>query len=243
MNVRKLTDKGTDLFRDYLGRIRTGAKEAAPRSLLTDRESSSPMPGNAEVEDRDLRTRADAAEYLVKALAKIPQDQVDHNPALWNWLTLFFFDQICPTRADGTRKVAEEARYLLPPITDARHFQRYYRHVLAGSYRIRRQHGSSGKVFLCGDISVFDDFNEQLASRMELISNRAVVEAADVLYFDPARQKAKRGAGTKDRAGTLRRFVTVLQQFDLTYDLYSMNGKELLELLPGEFEKWRGPNA
>jgi hypothetical protein len=31
----------------------------------------------------------------------------------------------------------------------------------------------------------------------------------------------------------------VVQQLDLTYDLYSMTGEQILQLLPGEFDRWR----
>jgi len=43
----------------------------------------------------------------------------------------------------------------------------------------------------------------------------------------------------KDMPGTLYRFIDVIQQLDLTYDLYSMNGEEILGLLPPEFDRWR----
>jgi len=31
----------------------------------------------------------------------------------------------------------------------------------------------------------------------------------------------------------------VVQQLDLTHDLYSMTGEEVLSLLPSEFDEWR----
>ena len=32
--------------------------------------------------------------------------------------------------------------------------------------------------------------------------------------------------------------VDVIQQFDLTYDLYSLTGRQILRLLPDEFRRW-----
>ena len=32
-----------------------------------------------------------------------------------------------------------------------------------------------------------------------------------------------------------------LQQLDVTYDIYGLSGEQLLELLPPEFDVWRGP--
>jgi len=41
--------------------------------------------------------------------------------------------------------------------------------------------------------------------------------------------------------GTLYRFIDVVQQLGLTYDLYSMTGDQILQLLPSEFDRWRQP--
>ena len=40
--------------------------------------------------------------------------------------------------------------------------------------------------------------------------------------------------------GTFYRFIGIIQQLDLNYDLYSMSGNEILDLLPPEFNKWKG---
>jgi hypothetical protein len=43
----------------------------------------------------------------------------------------------------------------------------------------------------------------------------------------------------KNSPGTLLRFINIIQQLDLTYDLYSLGGEEILALLPPEFDKWK----
>jgi len=59
------------------------------------------------------------------------------------------------------------------------------------------------------------------------------------LYFDRKTAKPKRGSLMKNSPGTLYRFIDVVQQLHLTYDLYSMTGEEVLDLLPSEFDRWR----
>jgi hypothetical protein len=60
------------------------------------------------------------------------------------------------------------------------------------------------------------------------------------MYFNESENKPKRGAlMEKSSPGTLLRFIDVIQQLDLTYDLYSLNGEEILALLPPEFDKWK----
>jgi hypothetical protein len=171
-------------------------------------------------------------------LAPLDRAEIDHNPGVWNWLSLFYFDRLCPPAA-GRRSPGRDYRYVLPPVDDAEHFRHYYRHLLAGAYTIYRLHQTGARVLLCGAIEKFDDFNEQLASRQEFVSNPGIIEAADLLYFDATAGKPRRGAASnKRRPGTLRRYVDVIQQFDLTYDLYSLTGSQILKLLPEEFRKW-----
>ena len=45
----------------------------------------------------------------------------------------------------------------------------------------------------------------------------------------------------KKSPGTLFRFIDVIQQLDLAY--YSMSGKDIIGLLPPEFDKWKGEAA
>jgi hypothetical protein len=79
-------------------------------------------------------------------------------------------------------------------------------------------------------------------SRRDLIANRGVIEAALALYFDAQRGRPKAGAqGSLHQPGTVRRFVRVLQQLDVTYDIFGLSGEQLLELLPREFDQWRTP--
>jgi hypothetical protein len=65
-----------------------------------------------------------------------------------------------------------------------------------------------------------------------------VLSALDALYFDRDINAPKRGAASIGKKGGLRRFIRVLQQFDLTYDIQSMSCKEIISLLPAEFSQW-----
>jgi hypothetical protein len=65
------------------------------------------------------------------------------------------------------------------------------------------------------------------------------MEAANLLYIGKRDSKPKSGAISKNKAGTVYRFIDVIQQLDLNYDLYSMTGEEVLQLLPAEFNKWK----
>ena len=77
---------------------------------------------------------------------------------------------------------------------------------------------------------------EQLAARQYFISCGGIIEAANTLYNDPDRKTFKRGSTSSKRKGNIRRFINYLQQLDLTYDLYSLQGESIVEMLPREYE-------
>jgi hypothetical protein len=237
--LRRLTDEGTERFRAYLGDLRAGQQAPAPAELLTGPETSLLLSARVEV-DRDVfTTRLEAAKYLASVLTRLDRHEIDHNPGLWNWLWLFYFDQLSPATRNGAARPGRDYRYILPPVGDSEHLRHYYRHLLAGAYTVYRLHPGKARVLLCGAVDKFDDFNEQLASRQELVSNPGIVEAADLLYLYAAEGRPERGvAPNRRRLGTLRRFVDVIHQFDVTYDLYSRTGRQIVQLLSYKFARW-----
>jgi hypothetical protein len=96
-------------------------------------------------------------------------------------------------------------------------------------------------ALLCGPIYKQGDIVEQLASRQELITNKSLIGVATVLYYDSTSGRAKRGAGGKG-LGSPRRLADIIDQFNLTWDLYTMTLEEILELLPDEFDKFKNVN-
>ena len=92
-------------------------------------------------------------------------------------------------------------------------------------------------VLLYGPLFTVGHFVYQLASRGELLTNRAVLEAATSLYIDSQRLRPKRGGVSRGPGGVFR-FADVMNQFDLVWDLQSLTSDRLLTLLPSEFQKF-----
>ena len=65
------------------------------------------------------------------------------------------------------------------------------------------------------------------------------MEAATELYLGQRGTKAKRGATGERTPGSVFRFAAVLNQFDPVWDLYAMKKEQILDLLPGEFDRFR----
>jgi hypothetical protein len=161
----------------------------------------------------------------------------ERDRGLWTWLTLFYFDEVCPADGNGNREPQDEAR--LMPLLD--NHQRFYRHLLLGPFLIVRAHRDQPEraiAMLCNPLWKPGEIVEQLASRKELVTNRGVVELATRLYYDAEKKSFKRGAGSSVK-GAARRLATLLNQLDLTFYLYGMSAEELLALLPKEFDRFR----
>jgi hypothetical protein len=155
---------------------------------------------------------------------------------------LFYFDETCPRGRAGERSPGERARY----IPEVENFRRYYRHLLAGPYRIykaHRQNPSRAFVILCQQLDKPGDIVEQFASRQEIVTNGAVLEVATRLYVDPETKRQKRNAQSRVRPGAAFRLIDVLNQFDVTWDLYAMISNEMIGVLPEEFEKFNETGA
>lgn len=235
--LRRLNQKGLQGFADFLQSFKTDAPHGVPVDILTSAQTSDDIGIDITMEPQVFGSRLEAAKYLDKKLSDSGLRKVEDDTGLWAWLALFYFEQLCPPVARGQRKPGELARWI-PEVTN---YQRYYRHLLAGPYRIywtHRDNPERALALLCGPIDRPGELVEQFASRQEMVTNKAIIQSATALYIDPATKKPRRGAGGKG-PGSPRRLADVLKQFDVTWDLYTMSPQKLLTLLPNEFNRYR----
>jgi hypothetical protein len=184
-------------------------------------------------------TRLAMAQYLAPLVEQAHLTDPGAASGLWSWLAVAFFDQICPVIA-GKRIVRQRARYLMNDGASDYDFRRAARHLVFSPIYVYGLHPDSPPMsLLCQQPSVHPDMAEQLASYQQLIALPAVVAAVDDLYFDSKRRIVRPGATDRKQAGTIRRLINVCSQLDLTFDLASLKGRELVGLLPKEFNRWR----
>ncbi len=242
MKLRRLTPAGIAAFGEYLDALEHEPARLVPSDVLNKPMLSEQLPVDVEITQRKFGSRFEVAEYFDNQFSDAGLPESERDAGLWSWLALFYFDQVCPPDHAGERSPGERARYILEP----GNYQRYYRHLLAGPYRIYRAHRKNPEIalaVLCQPLDKPGDIVEQLASRQELVTNPAVMAAATILYVDKDTNQPKRGAQTKSetKGGGPRRLAVVLNQFDVTWDLYAMQVKELLGVLPAEFGRFSSP--
>ncbi len=233
IRVRSFNERGIERFRSFLQETRIGGNDSVPEDLIESGYLSDIYCPDIFIESKQFDSKSALVHYIYNTLNQNHKIQF-HNPGLWTWLSAFFFDSVCPVK-NGERKLQAEARYVL----NIENWNRYYRHLIATPVRLLNDLGDLSKIYLSGPPHRHGDLLEQLASRQEIATNKGIVEAAAKLYWDEESGKIKKGARNKTGEGVLRRFTgDIIPQFQMTYDLNSMQGNELLNLLPAEFNKW-----
>ena len=234
MELSRLNEKGIRAFQRVLEAARQGEAVITPLAMLDDEELVESLGTSVEFDVSKFETRLELASFVDSLLAEKEISDDLNDDGLWAWLGAVFFDSTCPADSAGQRKPGKDYRHI--PSSSWRDF---YRHLIRGPVRILRlfkEDPEAAAIVLCQNPHSPGDFVEQLASRQERITNPAIIAAANRLYFDENTRKPKRGAAPNWRKpGTLRRLGDVLDQLDLTYDLYSMSSGDLVSLLPREF--------
>ncbi|HMC23600.1 MAG TPA: hypothetical protein VKL19_17220 [Thermoanaerobaculia bacterium] len=232
--LRRLNPQGVEEFRRYLQQIREGADfQPSPAILHIDDYSPRVNPA-IEVQSLKFETKFTAAQYLSEILAPLDGPALAGDIGLWSWLALYYFDQLSPKNVDGKRRPRQDYHYI--PSSQSWHHDR---HLLSGPYKLYMLHRERARLLLYPSVHEHGAFVYDLGFRRDLITNRGLIEAIDLLYWDAKRNRPKMGATTTTRPGNLRRLIAVLQQLDFNYDLYGMTAREILDLLPPEFDAWR----
>jgi hypothetical protein len=227
-DVQRLTPNGIVRYREWLEK---GAQGTAPLHLLFG-EASEPLGTTATIGRRAFASRLELGEYLVERLGALPVGQLRFDAGVWDWLSLYYIEVLAPRAPDGSRGMKQSYRYTLELKN-----RLWSRHVLRMSWMAVVDHGEAARVMLALPITKQSEVLEQLAGQQEAFGAKAVVEAADRLYWAPGSGTLKKGAQGKG-PGTPRRLVRFMRQFRRTYDPPSMTVEQLLASLPKEFERW-----
>jgi hypothetical protein len=236
--LRSFTDRGLSEAQEVLQGIRTGELDGVPDELLGD-ETLTHASGLQLPLFRmeEFSTRWSLAVWLYRGLSNAAGTKAALlEPGHWSWLAMRLFDVIAPN-VEGKRRVREDARYLLR----ADDYRKAYRHLVAGPYLLFQAHSedpASVRGLLATRPDAPGEVYEQLASRKFLITSRAVVAVATMLYLSPETGELRRGASGAG-AGSARRLSEILQQFDKTFDLHDVSPEALIGLLPKEFDRFR----
>lgn len=236
--IRRFTDPGLAAARQLIGLLRQGEPADATSLLYNDQYTV--VMARVEYEVKPFANRMDAGKYFYTLLEPLAEKYPDlHTDAgLWTWLSFRWLDVLAPVDPEThTRQIRATERYVLRP----HDYQTYYRHYLSGPYRIYKAHvddPESARAVLTTSVTSPGEVVEQIASNQEIISNRTLLGVVTGLYVDQQTLQLKRGSGGNS-GGSARRLAEVLAQFDQTWDTSAMSPEEVINLLPGEFAKFK----
>ena len=239
MKLHRLTEEGLIALEHALYEMKSAPDSDLPAELL--RGAGLVVPLEPSIEPGRFTSRFAFAAHIDEVMSTASLRSLQRDAGLWGWLTVLYFDQLCPRNEGGYRKVGALPRYL-PSFDSWRH---YYRHLLAGPWFIFAAHRDAPErtmALLAGPLDAPGDVVEQLASRQEIVTCPGVVEAITNLYFNRRTGKLRRGVASKG-PGSARRLPLVLRQFDLTWDLFSMTGAEVIQMLPAEFDRFSSTDS
>jgi hypothetical protein len=229
--VRVLNQKGIDEFRKYINELRKGNVSYSSPDL-NNAEFSNEFVPNVKIEHKNFESRYEMAEYLHKKFhSEDTRNNISNKSGLWTWLAYYWFDIICPLN-NGIRKIKEDVRYIHENSDDYRHF---HRHLISVNYHIYNIHAEKSILLLYSPCYEHNDFIEQFASREFIISSRGLMDGAYDIYWDKTQKKPKKGSTSHNTICNIRRFISFIQQIELTYDIYNMEKNDILRLLPKEF--------
>lgn len=238
MKLSRLTPEGIAAFKNFLDNIQSFSSGSKRKEIL---ESGlfSEIVSDIECIDVDKfpTSKIKATKYLHDLVSAADIVSPEKDIGLWSWLSLMYFDKISKKDSKGNYKSEFLANYILIP----ENYSRYYKHKLAGPWRIYKIYADKPEItlsILAGTIETPGDVYAQLASRQEIVSNSSLIELATYLYFDKQKKKLKLHAASKNVAGCSRRLAAVIQQFSRTWDIYGMDYKAIAGLLPNEFNKF-----
>lgn len=244
--ISQLTPQGVAAAKEYLAALRAGQADAPfPEGLLTAASYAEPLEPQVSIAARDFANRREAGQYLQFWLGHLPAAKVIGNAGLWSWLGMFYFDRLVDRDDAGHPRLGRDpdVAYVIDSEGEGRGERRHFAHRLLLAYETYTRHGENAWFMLNQPVNSVGQLTDRLIGAPALFRSRGIVKLAHLLYADPAtgRTKPRYGGGGQDqrRPGNLMRFIDVIDQLYMTYDVYGMTAEELLKLLPPEFEQWK----
>jgi hypothetical protein len=234
MKVRKLNDHGVAEFAAFIESCHSGGRLNIPLYLLNDDRSSVPLEIDIDITDRKFASRFEIGVYLQNAFNGVNIQPMIGDQGFWSWFALLWFDRLCPESEDGLRKPSKEYNYIL----SKSHYNRP-RHAIYMTWQLVNNYGDDVRFMLSKVPSTRGELTEQMMARQHILTSDGIMRLASKLYYDETTGIFKTGAGARKSAGCVSRYVSWVQQIEVTYDIFSTSKDDLEELLPEEFDRFR----
>lgn len=229
--IRRFNDEGNSMFIELLTERPSDMAARASRLAFEDRytihqpELSTTFP----IPSTRLQLGANLWPYLGP---KGPLAALSTDPLLWNWLAAALMLHIVGNPAD-VKLIGAQERWIVNPAA-----RKFYRHLFAGAFFAYKAHCDNparAMAVLCQQIGQPGEVVAQIMATEELGFSVAA-EVATLLFFDPDTGSIKKGVSGSGAGSPRRLAADYLNQLKLTVDFKGMTAKQILEILPPEFD-------
>ena len=208
---------------------------AGPRTdLLHDPRHSQPFPiGKVEVAQRRFANRRQFAQYINSCFQAAGISHDVDIPGMWEWLTLFYFEQVCVRHPDGRWPVRSDTRYILTSSTSVRKHRHLLREPYMNYRKFRDSDGRDADIVLSQPLNEVGDVVESICSRERILTSPAAMRVATMLFYDA--QTDQSDPKTRKEGG-LRHYCMTVQNLPTEFNLSELSEQTLLAMLPNDFD-------
>jgi len=234
--LRRFTRAGMSEFARRLEAMKAGSASDIDDGLTFSHEWTEAVQPTIHVSRPTFQTKREAGAYLSQALKPVRGPGAAVDPAMWTWLSAWFFDSLCPADPSGVREPKASPHYIMS-LADGRGRSEHLLFTSTVVYDL----APTSKLILEGPITSLTREGHEIGGRLSLLRIRGMPELLDRLYWDTAKNEVKTGASSSEYPGNFRsRLHRRVNRLMRTYDLTDLPPDRLLDLLGDEFKAWDG---
>jgi hypothetical protein len=246
--MRALTKDGRKAFREWVLGLREDVVADIPLQLLENDTCSYEIIGSTPLEPKIFVNKYELAECLFPKVKQLEELRVDHDgwPGIWDAFSLFYFESVCPKKNSFWQRHSV-SYYVYGANTGNK--PKYYEHRIYGPVTLYRTSPEGVRPFFGSSPGVLGQYEMSIGASNELAENSTILAVINKLYARDdgsvvsgyTSTRTYKGFSKKlDAPGGIRRIPKVFQQLRRTYDLAGISEAALFDLLPKEFEPFRG---
>lgn len=233
--ARRLTPAGVLRAKEHLAALRADLEMPldVPDEILSDSRYAKVFNDAPMVSHHPLRTRHDAADLMVEIVDQMQEKPFDDMP-FWSWMGMYFLPDILDIETRRS-KISKADETFVVEGKSAAPSRNAYRHYLWTAWRLRERFGEDVQHLLDRDIMDIGDLFRLSTNSRRVFNATGIVPLIMQLYTRNGRTKRGHSRGV----GSIRHLLRVLDQLELTHDIYGMPAEALAEILPPEFDRWK----